>query len=132
MIKILIVDVSEILIQSLKIILEQDPELRVVGFAKNGDAALEQCERLSPDIVLIDARIPLYNQVTGTNLIKEKYNSVKVFIMNLYDQPPEIKELALHGSDGYILKDMNEKTLIAIIKNVVGQESHDNDQQNQY
>lgn len=119
MIKILIVDDSEISFQSLKIILEQDPELRVVGFAKNSGAALEQCERLSPDIILMDDRLPLYNGESGTILMKKKYHSIKVLILTTFDDQPDMQGTMLHDADGYILKDINEKALIAIIKNTV-------------
>lgn len=109
-------DRNEILIQSLKIILEQDPELQVVGFAKNGETALKQCEALSPDIVLVDVRIPLINGIWVPKLIKERYNSIKILIMTTFDEQPDIKETILQSADGLILKDINEKMMIALIK----------------
>lgn len=114
--RILLVDDSEILVQSLKIILEQDPELKVTGTANNGIEALELCEKLSPDIVLMDIRMPVCNGVEGTKLIKEKYPSVKVLILTTFDDQEYIKQAIQNGADGYVLKDINDQDLLATLK----------------
>lgn len=116
MIKILLVDDSAILIQSLKVILEQDPEFNIVGFAKNGLEALELCGRVSPDIVLMDVRMPVCNGVEGTKLIKGKYLNIKILVLTTFDDREYIEEAIRNGADGYILKDINDKDLIAAIK----------------
>ncbi len=116
MLKVLLVDDSEILLQSLKIILEQDPELSVVGTGKNGIEALELCEKLSPDIVLMDVRMPECNGVEGTKLIKEKYPAIKVLILTTFDDQEYIQEAIHNGADGYVLKDINDQDLLAAIK----------------
>jgi RNA polymerase sigma factor (sigma-70 family) len=116
MVKILLVDDSAILLQSLKIILEQDQEFSIVGFAKNGLEALEMCESVAPDIVLMDVRMPVCNGVEGTKLIKEKYKAIKVLVLTTFDDREYIEEAIRNGADGYILKDINDKDLIAAIK----------------
>lgn len=116
MIKVLAVDDSEILLQSLKIILEQDAELSIIGFAKNGAEALELSGKLSPDIVLMDVRMPVCNGVEGTKLIKEKYPTVKILMLTTFDDREYIEEAIRNGANGYILKDINDKDLIAAIK----------------
>jgi DNA-binding NarL/FixJ family response regulator len=116
MLRILLVDDSEILLQSLKIILEQDPELSVTGTAKNGIEALELCEKLSPDIVLMDIRMPVCNGVEGTKLIKEKYPSIKILILTTFDDQEYINEALQNGADGYVLKDISDQDLLAALK----------------
>lgn len=116
MLKVLLVDDSEILLQSLKIILEQDPGLSVVGTAKNGIEALKLCENLSPQIVLMDVRMPECNGVEGTKLIKGKYPSIKVLILTTFDDQEYIQEAIHNGADGYVLKDINDQDLIAALK----------------
>lgn len=118
MIKILVVDDSEILIKSLKIILEQDPELQITGFAKNGAEALDLAGQLTPDIILMDVRMPVCNGVEGTKLIKQKHGSIKILMLTTFDDQQYIEEAILNGADGYILKDINDEDLIAAVKSV--------------
>lgn len=112
------VDDSELLIKSLRIILEQDPELQIVGFAKNGAEALELAGSLAPDIVLMDIRMPVCNGVEGTKLIKEKYGHIKILMLTTFDDQQYIEEAVLNGADGYILKDISDQDLIAAVKSV--------------
>lgn len=116
MLKILLVDDSKILLQSLKVILEQDPELKIIGTAHNGIEALEVCGKLSPDIVLMDIRMPVCNGVDGTKLIKEKYPSIKILILTTFDDQEYIQEAVHNGADGYILKDINDQDLLTALK----------------
>ncbi len=96
--------------------MEQEPEFRIVGFAKNGFEALEICESMVPDIVLMDIRMPICNGVEGTKLIKEKYKLTKVLVLTTFDDREYIEEAIRNGADGYILKDINDKDLITAIK----------------
>ena len=120
MIRILLVDDSEILIKSLKIILEQDPELVVVGAARNGQEGLELCQKLSPEIVLMDIRMPVCNGVMGTRLIKASCPKVKVLVLTTFDDREYIETAIQNGADGYVLKDLNENDLVAAIKGTHG------------
>ncbi len=116
MLKVLLVDDSEILLQSLKIILEQDLEIKIIGTAHNGMEALELCGKLSPDIVLMDIRMPICNGVEGTRLIKENYSSIKILILTTFDDQEYIKDALQNGADGYVLKDISDQDLIGALK----------------
>lgn len=119
MICVLIVDDHSIIRESFKTILEYDENINVVGLASNGMEAFEACGRLSPDIVLMDIRMPVCDGITGTKLIKEKYRNIKVLIVSTFDDDHDVNNAMKNGADGYILKDVNSDELVSIIKHTV-------------
>jgi DNA-binding NarL/FixJ family response regulator len=118
MIKVLIADDQNLLANSLKSIIEQDQEIIVVGCAGDGMEALKLCDSLSPDIVLMDIKMPRCDGVNGTKLIKSKYGQIKVLILTMLEDEQNISQALENGADGYVLKDVTPDELIQAIKNV--------------
>lgn len=118
MIKVLIVDDQVILRESLKFIVEQDPEINVVGLAGNGKEALEHCKELVPDVVLMDIMMPVCNGVEGTKLIKSQFRSIRVIILTTFNDDENISKAIKNGADGYVLKDIKPDELILAVKSV--------------
>ena len=77
MFKVVIADDQVILNESLKVIIEQDNDIQDVGLAQNGLEALHLCDEKSPDLVLMDLRMPVCDGVEGTKLIKTKHPEIK-------------------------------------------------------
>ncbi len=119
MIKALVVDDHSIIRNSLKLIIEQDKDIKVVGFAANGFEAFEACRQLSPDIVLMDIRMPVCDGVKATRLIKEEFKSTKILIISTFDDDEYVNEAIKNGADSYILKDVTDEELTGIIKSTV-------------
>lgn len=118
MIKVLIVDDQVILRESLKFIVEQDPEIIVVGLAGNGKEALNLCKELVPDVVLMDIMMPVCNGVEGTKLIKSQFRSIRVIILTTFNDDENISKAIKNGADGYVLKDIKPDELILAVKSV--------------
>lgn len=116
MIKVVLVDDQVILRESLKFIIEQDSEIEVVGSAGDGREALKLCDRLLPNLVLMDIMMPGCDGVEGTRLIKEKYSSIKVIILTTFNDDDNISKALKNGADGYVLKDIKPDELILAIK----------------
>lgn len=116
MIKVVLVDDQLIYREGIKIILEQDKEIEVVGYAHNGKAALEVCERLSPDVVLMDVVMPEYDGVEGTRLIKEKFRETKVVMLTTFGDEEKVLNALNYGADGFIWKDVKAEDLILTVK----------------
>src|SRR5690349_13939891 len=106
MIKMIIVDDQVILRESLKLILEQDKEIEVVGCAGNGSEAAKLCDRFSPDIVLMDLMMPEADGIEGTKLIKTKNPSIKVLVLTTFNDTINVSNALNNGADGFILKDI--------------------------
>ncbi|MDP4094596.1 MAG: response regulator transcription factor [Bacillota bacterium] len=119
MIKVLIADDQTILREGLKFILEQDKDIKVVGYAGNGREAFEQCSTLLPDVVLMDILMPECNGVEGTRMIKEEFPSIKVIILTTFKDDENISSALKKGADGYVLKDIDTEELIFAIKSVI-------------
>lgn len=73
MIKLLLVDDQDILVEGLKLILGAEEDITVIGTANNGKRAYEFCKWNKPDVILMDIKMPELNGVEATTLIKSKY-----------------------------------------------------------
>ena len=115
-IKVLITDDQLELALELKSVLQTDSCLEVVGIATDGFAALEQMQQNTPDVVLMDIRMPNMNGVVATQRIKTEYPSVKVVILTTFDDSDYILNAINNGASGYLLKDIGSAALIDSIK----------------
>lgn len=118
MIKVIVVDDQNILKESLKFIIEQDPEIKVVALGENGNEALALCDRYLPDVILMDIKMPICDGITATKLIKSKYPTIKIIILTTFNDDENIKNVLANGADGYVLKDIRSNELIHSIKSV--------------
>jgi DNA-binding NarL/FixJ family response regulator len=116
MIKVLIVDDSQILRNGLETIIEQYDDIKVIGTAQNGIEALEHCKKAIPDLILIDIRMPICDGIEGTRIIKEFNNKIKIIILTTFDDNDNISKTLNSGADGYILKDIQDDDLINTIR----------------
>lgn len=119
MIKVIIADDIPILCQGLKAILSQDKDIEVVGMAGNGLEAYQLTEKLLPDVVLMDMRMPEYDGEFGTRKIKESFPNIKVIILTTFDDEENISKAMSGGADGYLLKEMDNDTVIRSLKMVM-------------
>jgi len=124
MIRVLICDDQWIVCEGLEAILDNVPGLEVVGCANDGAEALEKVERLHPDVVLMDLRMPVMNGVQATQQITAKYPEVKVLILTTYGADEWVFDALRSGAIGYLLKGTPRANLIAAVKGTAAGESH--------
>ncbi len=117
MIKVLLVDDQQILAEGIKSVLETSKEIAVVGIALDGLKALELTEKLHPDVILMDIRMPNMNGVVATKRIKEAHQNVKIIILTTFDDSDYILSAINNGASGYLLKDIGSSALIDAVKN---------------
>lgn len=116
MIKVVIADDQILLRESIGYILDNDDEITVVGMAGNGNEAIHICEKLKPDVVLMDIEMPNLNGVYATKMLKDKNKDIKIIILTTFENPDNIMESFMSDADGYIVKNINHKDLILTIK----------------
>ena len=116
MVNVLICDDQLIVCEGLEKILSSDPEINVVGIANNGAEALELIPDASPDIVLMDLKMPRMNGVIATRKIKEQFPGINVIILTTYDDDEWVFDAIRSGASGYLLKDLPPADLIRAIK----------------
>lgn len=116
-IRVLLADDQSILADGIKSVLSSCPDLEVVGIASDGFEALQLTESCSPDVVLMDIRMPNMNGVIATQVIKRRRPDVKVLILTTFDDSDYILNAINNGASGYLLKDTSSAALIDAIKN---------------
>ncbi|TCZ79507.1 response regulator transcription factor [Paenibacillus albiflavus] len=118
MIQVLIVDDDLYIRESLKLIINLDAEITVLGTCMNGKEAAEFVQQHPIDIVLMDIRMPECDGVEGTKLIKADRPEVKVLILTTFDDDEYIIEALRNGASGYLLKNIPPDQIIDGIKTI--------------
>ncbi len=119
MIRVIIADDQKLLSESLKTIIENDPDISVIDCVENGQQAFERCKEQDVDLVLMDIRMPVCDGITVSKLIKENCPHIKVLILTTFEDDKSIYDALKSGADGYILKDITPEELIQAVKNTV-------------
>lgn len=119
MIRVLIADDQKLIRQSLKLIIEQDNDIEVIGLASDGMEAVELCTKLSPDLVLMDVRMPNTDGILGTKLIKAIDCNIKIVILTTFNDNDYLYDAFKYGANSYVLKDVGDEELIRVIKNTM-------------
>lgn len=104
MIRVLVVDDRNTVRQVLQSYLEIEPDIEIVGFALNGQAAIEQIETLQPDVILMDLEMPVLDGLSATKIIVDRFVNVKVVILTVYDDERYLTSALQAGAKGYLLK----------------------------
>ena len=115
-IRILLVDDHQVVREGLQHMLEQEEDMEVVGQSANGEEALLQLEVFSPNIVLMDIKMPKVDGIELTRQMKEKQPSCNVIMLTLYDE--YLAEAMEAGAVGYLLKDAKRLELTQAIRQV--------------
>lgn len=115
-IRLCIVDDHSFIRESLHTILGGLEDLQVVGMAEDGEQALELCERLKPDVVLMDLEMPNLDGIHATKMIKKKWPDIRVLILSTFQNTERAKEIIRNGADGYVLKSIDSRELAESIR----------------
>lgn len=115
-IRLCIVDDHSFIRESLHTILDGQEDLQVVGIAEDGERALELCERLKPDVVLMDLEMPKLDGIHATKMIKKKWPDIRVLILSTFQNTERAKEIIRNGADGYVLKSIDSRELAESIR----------------
>lgn len=115
-IKVLIADDQALMRDGIKVLLNMEEDIEVVGTAGDGKEALDLAGQLSPDLVLMDIRMPNMNGVDCTRLLRERYPDIIVLALTTFNDEEYIIDILNYGAKGYLLKDMDSEKLIQSIR----------------
>lgn len=104
MINVLVVDDQNLTHKLIETYLKPEQEIEIVGFASNGQDAIEQINCLQPDVVLMDVEMPKLDGLSATKIITEKFSSTKVLILTVHDNERHLGKALENGAKGYLLK----------------------------
>ena len=117
-IRLLLVDDQRLLRDGLRTLMELEDDLEVVGEADNGQEALLLYERLLPDVILMDVRMPVFDGVTSTRLLIERWPNARVIILTTFDDDEYVFDGLRAGARGYLLKAVSAEELAGAIRTV--------------
>ena len=120
----LIVDDHEVVREGLRLSLSRAPNIRVVGEAGDGAAAVELAERRKPDVVIMDVRMPGMDGLEATKLLAERAPESKVLIFTAFSERSLLTRGLESGAKGYILKEAPHQTLVRAIEKVAQGEGY--------
>ena len=118
MIKVVIADDQPIIRQGLKMILELDENIKLVGEAGTGVELMEVLHHTPCDLVLMDIRMPQMDGVEATGKVKNECKGTKVLILTTFEDDEYIFNCLKNGADGYLLKDADPDEIIRAIHTV--------------
>ena len=117
-IKILLVEDHKIVREGTRQLLEQAPDLTIIGEAADGEEAVRLATELHPDVVVMDVRLPQLNGIEATKAIKDRHPDVLILILSAYDDDRYVFPLLDAGANGYLLKTASGAELARAIRTV--------------
>ena len=116
--RILLADDHDILRQGLKLLLEAQPDLHVVGEARTGRSTLEQVTALQPDIVVLDISMPDIDGLKACQQIRKSYPAIQVLILTMHESEEYFLQALRMGATGYLIKKAAPAELCAAVRTV--------------
>jgi len=116
--KIIIVDDEQLIKEGLKIILNLQEDIEVIADFGNGQEAVDYCLKNTPDVVLMDIRMPIMDGVLAAKSIKENQPNIKILMLTTFNDDTYIKQAMMYGADGYMLKNQGADKIVDAIRSV--------------
>ena len=117
-IKVLIVDDHALFRRGLQMVLENEPDIDVVGEGGDGQEAIDMAEKAAPDVVLMDVRMPKHSGIEATRQIKDMIPSTKILMLTISDEEADLYEAIKAGASGYLLKEISIEEVADAVRSV--------------
>ncbi|HET9071141.1 MAG TPA: response regulator transcription factor [Acidimicrobiales bacterium] len=118
-IRVLIVDDQALFRRGLHVVLGTEEHIDVVGEADNGEEAVALAERLAPDVVLMDVRMPRLGGIDAARRIRELAPSTRILMLTVSDEEEDLYEAIKAGANGYLLKEISVEEVAEAVRAAV-------------
>ncbi len=115
-IRVLLADDHKILRQGVRMLIDSQTDMEVVGEAKTGREAIDEARRLKPDVVVMDVSMPELNGIEGTRQICDEMKHTRVLALSMHKDSVYVREILRAGARGYLLKDSEDDDLVRAIR----------------
>jgi len=115
-IRVMLVDDHAVVRSGLSAFLQASDDLELVGEASSGEEAIQSCQKLEPDVVLMDLMMPGMGGAAATGIIREKCPQIQVIILTSFKEKDLVESALKAGAIGYLLKDATADKLIEAIR----------------
>lgn len=117
-IRVLLADDHTVVREGLKFLLDQQPDMTVIGEAVDGEDAFQQARKLTPDVVVMDISMPRCNGMQATERLKQACPKIKVLVLSAYENIDYLRRLLKAGASGYVTKRSAAMELTRAIRTV--------------
>ncbi|PRY17314.1 response regulator transcription factor [Kineococcus rhizosphaerae] len=118
MIRLLLVDDQALVRGALAALLSLEGDLEVVGEVARGDAVVEACRELRPDVVLMDIEMPGLDGIAATAAVRRALPAVKVLVVTTFGRPGYLRRGMEAGASGFVVKDTPARELADVVRRV--------------
>ena len=118
MIRIVIAEDHNALIDGVRLLLEKEADIQFVGYANDGKSLCEVVKLKRPAVVITDIRMPIMDGITATRNILASFPETKVIAFTMFDQNEAVQQMLSAGAHGYILKNSSLNELLSAIRTV--------------
>lgn len=115
-IRVLLADDHTILRAGLKMMLNAQPDIEVIGEASDGRQALQEAQRLLPDVIIMDITMPDCNGIEATRQVKRLLPETRVLVLTMHENEEYLFQMLRAGASGYMLKEAADTELISAIR----------------
>ena len=123
-IRVLVADDQALVRNGLRMILEVEPDIAIVGEAADGNEAVLVAGETEPDVILMDVRMPHLDGLEATRgIVRSRRNGSRVLILTTFDRDAYVYEALLAGASGFVLKDIAPEQLVDAIRVVASGEA---------
>ncbi len=119
-IRVLLADDHIVVREGLRVLVETEGDIEVVGEAKTGREAVDMTLQLHPDVVVMDIAMPLLNGLQATRQILKTAPATRVLILSAHADPEYVEQVVLLGGAGYLIKQTSADILVEAIREVQG------------
>jgi|SRR5712671_697103 len=119
-IRVLVADDHFIVRVGLLGVVNSEPDMEVVAEAADGNQAVEMFDKVNPDLVLMDLRMPVKDGIAATSEIRSKHADARILMLSTYDGDTDIHRAVQAGAQGYVLKNSTGDELIPALRAVAG------------
>lgn len=118
MIRIIIAEDHQALIDGMRLALELESDIQVIGEANDGAALIDLVRLKQPDVVITDIRMPKCDGISATKIIKTEFPHIQVIGFSMFDQPEAMEQMKEAGASGYIMKNSSLTKVVQAIRTV--------------
>jgi DNA-binding NarL/FixJ family response regulator len=127
-IKVFVADDHQLVIDGLKLMFEDTPNIVFVGSANNGQLALEELAKQEIDVLLLDINMPVMNGIECCGLARKQFPNLKILALSMMEDASLVKEMLKAGASGFLLKNAGQDEVISAIERVyAGEQAFSNE-----
>jgi NarL family two-component system response regulator LiaR len=115
-IRVMVVDEHGMVRKGVVAYLKNNPDLQIVAEAQNGREAVDLCEQLQPDVILMDLQMPEMDGITATRIIRKRYPRIQIVALTSFPDRDKVQDVLSAGAISYLLKNVSGEDLAEAIR----------------